>query len=99
MNRLCAFDVFHDQIVGLVLTEIIHDLWQGSVSQVAQERRFVFERAACFAVIDCGGLFQCHDAVDALVQSFLNRAHAAVSELAKNAITILQHCAYGEHGC
>src|SRR5262245_25703312 len=94
-SEVIARNELHDEKVAIQLAEKIHHLGQSLVTQVGEQRGFAFKGLARFAVTCGGGLFQRNDAVDALVHGFIDSTHAAVAELAHDAITILENCAGG----
>src|SRR5258707_5842491 len=72
------------------------DVRQRWMAEIGEQTCFAFEGAARF--VGCSPhLFDSHDAAEPLIHGFINGTHPALSQLADNAIAILENCVWRKH--
>jgi len=66
------------------------------VAKISEQRSFTLKRGTCRCIIAGDRFLQRDYTVHALVNGFIDRAHAAVPKFAHDAITVLQSGVWGK---
>src|SRR5215213_4951909 len=88
LRQVIAGDKLHDEKLAVGFGKMVADAWQRRMMQASEQTGLALELLSQ-AFIRKKRLFQRHGRIETLVDRLVNRAHAALPELAPDAIPAL----------